>query len=133
VVLLAASNRHTLPGDPTALRILALIALIPAAYLVYSVLRYFTVRRAFGIDHFDEAYRSRPFVRKGIFRFTRNGMYTYGLLLLWVPALWCASLAAFSIALFNHAYIWVHYFSTELPDMRRIYGETGSAPNEASA
>ena len=25
-------------------------------------------------------------------------------------------------ALFHHAYIWVHYVCTELPDMRRVYG-----------
>ncbi|MCB0167803.1 MAG: hypothetical protein KDI79_26490, partial [Anaerolineae bacterium] len=60
--------------------------------------------------------------RKGIFRFTRNGMYTYGFLLLWVPALWYASLAALGVALFNHLYIWVHYYVTELPDIKRIYG-----------
>ena len=133
VFFLAVSNRGTLSVDLTALRILSIIALIPAVYLLYSVMRYFTVRRAFGIDHFDEAYRSKPFVRKGIFRFTRNGMYTYGLLLLWVPALWCASLAALCIALFYHTYIWVHYYSTELPDMKRIYGETGAAAEDGSA
>ncbi|MGH8650439.1 MAG: hypothetical protein ACREUP_14225 [Burkholderiales bacterium] len=31
--------------------------------------------------------------------------------------------AALGAALFNHLYIWVHYYSTELPDMKRIYGE----------
>ena len=41
---------------------------------------------------------------------------------LWVPALWLASMAALCVALFNHLYIWVHYYSTELPDMKRIYG-----------
>jgi hypothetical protein len=87
------------------------------------VKRYFGLTRAFGIDHFDAFYRSLPFVRKGIFRFTRNGMYVYGFLILWVPALWFASLAALSVALFNHLYIWVHYFATELPDIRRIYGQ----------
>ncbi len=130
VFVLAISNRDTLPVDLTALRILAIIALIPAVYLFYSVKRYFSFKRAFGIDHFDEGYRSLPFVRKGIFRFTRNGMYTYGFLLLWVPALWYASQAALCIALFNHIYIWVHYYSTELPDMKRIYGEArATAPD----
>lgn len=123
VFLLAISNRDTLPVDHTVLRVLAVFALIPALYLFYSVKRYFSFERAFGIDHFDASYRSLPFVRKGIFRFTRNGMYTYGFLLLWVPALWYASLAALCVALFNHAYVWVHYYATELPDMRRIYGE----------
>ena len=124
VFILAISNRDTLAVDLTALRILAIIALIPAVYLFYSVKRYFSFKRALGIDHFDKTYRSIPFVRKGIFRFTRNGMYTYGFLLLWVPALWYASMAALCAALFNHIYIWVHYYSTEFPDMKRIYGET---------
>jgi len=30
--------------------------------------------------------------------------------------------AALAVALFNHLYIWVHYYATELPDMARIYG-----------
>ncbi len=132
VFVLAISNRDTLPIDLTALRILAIIALIPAVYLFYSVKRYFSVSRAFGIDHFDEAYRSLPFVRKGIFRFTRNGMYTYGLLILWVPALWYASVAALCVALFNHIYIWVHYYSTELPDMKHIYGEARATARDGS-
>lgn len=122
IFALAASNRDTLPADPSALKVLALIALVPATYLFYSVKRYFGFKRAFGIDHFDESYRSLPLVRKGIFRFTRNGMYVYGFLLFWVPAFWFASLAALSVALFNHLYIWVHYFGTECPDMERIYG-----------
>ncbi len=123
VFLLAVSNRNTLPMDLAVLRILAILAAIPAVYLFYSVKRYFGFRRAFGIDHFDEVYRTLPFVRKGIFRFTRNGMYTYGFLILWVPALWWASLGALCAALFNHLYVWVHYYSTELPDMKRIYGQ----------
>jgi hypothetical protein len=32
------------------------------------------------------------------------------------------SQAALLAALFNHLYIWVHYYSTELPDIRHIYG-----------
>ena len=31
---------------------------------------------------------------------------------------------ALAVALFNHIYIWVHDFTTELPDIRRIYGGT---------
>lgn len=124
VFALAISNRDTLSADPHALKFLALIAFVPAAYLFYSVKRYFGFKRAFGIDHFDESYRSLPLVRKGTFRFTTNGMYIYGFLLLWVPAFWYASLAALSVALFNHLYIWVHYFATERPDMERIYGQS---------
>lgn len=122
VFLLAAANRDTVPIDPTALRVLAVLVAVPAAYLFYSVARYFGFRRAMGIDHFDPAYRSMPFVRQGIFRYTTNGMYVFGFLLLWVPGLWWTSAAALAVALFNHLYIWVHYYATERPDIRRIYG-----------
>ena len=121
VFILAISNQGTLAGDPTTLRIMAVAAGIPAVYLFYSVKRYFGFKRAFGADHFDAAYRTMPFVKEGIFRFTRNGMYIYGFFILWVPGLWYASIAALSAALFNHLYIWVHYYATELPDIRRIY------------
>jgi hypothetical protein len=121
VFLLAVANRDTFPLDLLVLRVLALLAAIPAGYLFYSVKVHFGFRRAFGIDHFDAAYRSMPFVEKGIFRFTSNGMYTFGFLLLWIPGLWYASTAALCAALFNHLYIWVHYYCTELPDIRRIY------------
>jgi len=121
VFILAISNRDTLQMDPTILRIMAVAAAIPAVYLFYSVKRYFGFKRAFGADHFDDSYRSMPFVKEGIFRFTSNGMYIFGFFILWVPGLWYASIAALSVALFNHLYIWVHYYSTELPDIRRIY------------
>lgn len=123
VFILAVSNQGTLAADPVLLKLVALIALVPAVYLFYSVKRYFGFKRAFGMDHFDERYRSLPFVREGIFRFTSNGMYVYGFLLFWVPAFWFASQAALVLALFNHLYIWVHYHATELPDMKRIYGQ----------
>ena len=119
---LAIANQGTLPGDLTWLRLAAVAALIPALYTFYSVKRYFTATRAFGADHFFERYRSLPFVKKGIFRYTKNGMYSFGFLLLWAPALWYASSAAVVIALFNHLYIWVHFLATEKPDIRRIYG-----------
>lgn len=124
IFVLAASNERTLEVDPNLGRVLAVVALVPALYLFYSVKRYFTFRRAFGIDHFDPAVRSQPFERRGIFRFTANGMYVFGFLLAWVPGLWWGSLAALAAAAFNHLYIWVHYYATERPDMRRIYGVT---------
>jgi len=124
VFVLAASNRGTIETASALLETAAVICLVPAVYLFYSVRRYYGFRRAFGIDHFDASYRSLPPVREGIFRFTPNGMYVFGFLLLWVPGLWSASAAALLAALFNHLYIWVHYFATERPDMRRIYGDT---------
>jgi hypothetical protein len=122
VTALAFVSRDTLPVDPNILQLLAAVATVPVAYLAYSVARYFGVLRAYGADHFDASYRSRPLVREGIFRFTSNGMYTFGLMALYIPALWYASRPALVAAVFGHLYIWVHYFTTELPDMRRIYG-----------
>ncbi|MDP3980366.1 MAG: methyltransferase, partial [Chlamydiota bacterium] len=112
VVLLALSNRGSLVGDQMIYRMLALIAILPALYLFYSVKRFFGFKRALGIDHFDARYRTMEFVRKGIFRYTRNGMYTYGFLLLWAIAFWYGSMAALCAAAFNHMYIWIHYYTT---------------------
>jgi hypothetical protein len=62
-----------------------------------------------------------PFVRQGIFRFTSNGMYLYAFLLSWAIAIGFNSSAALAVAAFSHAYIWVHFYSTEKPAMEFIY------------
>ena len=121
LIALATSNYGTLDCSPRLAYALAVILGIPWAYAIYSVLRYFGLRRAFGIDHFDPAYRTMPFVRQGIFRWTSNGMYGPGFFVVWLPGLIGLSEAAMLAGLFNHAYIWVHYYTTELPDIRRIY------------
>jgi len=41
---------------------------------------------------------------------------------LWSIALLAGSRAALGVALFQHAYIWVHMYTVEAPDMRVIYG-----------
>ncbi len=121
VVVLAISNQNSLHVNQLLLYFLAGIIAIPVLYLLYSVRKYFTFRRALGIDHFDPSYRNKPLVKGGIYRFTRNGMYIFGLLILWIPGLLYASQAALLAALFNHIYIWAHYYATEKPDMKRIY------------
>lgn len=108
------------------LNLLAVIIALPALYLGYSVVHYFSIPRALGADHFDPAYRTKPLEKRGIFKYTRNGMYIYGLLALWIPGLLWASLPALLVAFFNHLYIWVHYYTVELPDMRHIYGQLQS-------
>ena len=45
-------------------------------------------------------------------------MYVLGFFMLWVPAFLFQSTAAMVIAAFSHAYIWVHYYATEKPDMK---------------
>lgn len=123
IVLLAVSNAGTVDTNPTYAYLLSGILVVPAVYLFYSVVKYFGMDRAFGIDHFQpEEAGNQPFVKGGIFKYTNNGMYIYGFMLLWVPGLLTLSKAALLAALFNHIYIWVHYYSTELPDIRKIYG-----------
>jgi Phospholipid methyltransferase len=122
IVLLAISNRGTLNINPMVGYLIALAIAAPAGYLFYSVRTYFSFRRAFGIDHFDREAANWPLVREGIFRFTSNAMYVFGIGALWIPVFALQSLGALVAAAFSHAYIWVHYFTVERPDMRRIYG-----------
>lgn len=108
---------------PTALTVpVAVLLLAPAAYTLWSVVRWFGIRRALGADHFRHCYREMPLVRKGAFRYSSNAMYSYAFLLLWAIAILTRSQAAIAAALFQHAYIWVHWYCTEEPDMRLLYG-----------
>ena len=88
---------------------------------MYSVGHYFGIDRVYGIDHFDPSYRSKPLVKDGMFKYTDNAMYKFGFLILWTIALVFLSQAALLAAAFNQLYIWVHFYCTELPDIRRIY------------
>jgi protein-S-isoprenylcysteine O-methyltransferase Ste14 len=101
---------------------LGLALLAPAVWGLYSTLRYFTLRRAFGGDHFREEIRALPKVTGGVFTYTDNGMYGVVFLGLWGFALLFGSWNALVVALFQHAYIWVHMYCTEAPDLRRMYG-----------
>ncbi len=122
IVPLALANRGTLPLPPGAgLAISALLA-VPALYASYSVVRYFGFRRAAGADHFDPAVAALPPVREGIYRWTSNAMYLHAFLWLWIPAFAWASKAALLSAGFQHAFIWVHAWCVEFPDLRRIHG-----------
>ncbi len=123
LAVLAWLDRGSL-AVPLALQLVAVIALgAPGLYAMYSVHRYFGLRRAAGADHFDERYRSMPLVKDGIFRFTSNGMYLYAFLLFWAVGFALTSEAALIGAAFSHLYIWVHFVCTEKPDMESIYGE----------
>ena len=104
--------------------------MVPAVYAGYSVGRYFGLDRALGGDHFRQRYREMPMVRKGAFAWTPNAMYGLVFLGLWAIALFAGSLAALAAALFQHAYIWVHYYCTVAPDMDLIYGAAGSSGSE---
>jgi hypothetical protein len=120
IFILAVSNKDSLLINPYLIYLLAVLITPLVIYLFYSVKKYFTIDRAFGIDHFYKNY-NEPYVKGGIFRFTENGMYIYGLMILYLPGLLLFSQAALVAALFNHIYIWVHYYCTERPDMKVIY------------
>ncbi len=97
------------------------ILCVLGVYSMYSVIRYFGPARAAGADHFDPRYRNMPFVSEGIFRCTSNGMYLYAFLLFWAIAVGFNSSAALTVAAFSHAYIWVHFYATEKPDIDFLY------------
>jgi protein-S-isoprenylcysteine O-methyltransferase Ste14 len=101
--------------------VVTIILALLGIYAMYSVKRYFGMARAAGADHFNPQYRDMPLVREGIFRFTNNGMYFYAFLLFWAIAVGFNSTAALTVAAFSHAYIWVHFYATEKPDMDFLY------------
>jgi len=122
ITILAFSSQDSLSIDPVFSYLVAATITPAVIYLFYSVKVYFTMDRAFGLDHFDKAYNV-PYVKEGIFRYTDNGMYIFGLMILYLPGLILFSKAAMVVAIFNHIYIWVHYYCTERPDMQVIYGK----------
>ncbi len=125
IIILALSNPGSWSIEPLIAYIIAALITPLVVYLFYSVKKYFTVERAYGIDHFDKDF-NEPFVKKGIFRYTDNGMYVFGLMILYLPGLLLLSKAALIVAAFNHIYIWAHYYCTERPDMEVIYGKTSA-------
>jgi hypothetical protein len=122
IIILANSNKDTLHINPIFAYVLAFLITPLVIFLFYSVKKYFTIERAYGVDHFDKTY-SVPYVKEGIFKYTDNGMYVFGLMILYLPGLLLQSEAAIVAAVFNHVYIWVHYYFTERPDMLEIYGD----------
>lgn len=124
IIVLGISSRNSISLDPVISYSLAILLSMIVIYLMYSVLKYFGFERAYGIDHFDRSFSNIPFVKQGIFRFSNNAMYKFGLLILWIPGLLLFSKPALVAALFQHIYIWVHYYFTEAPDMKHIYGKS---------
>jgi hypothetical protein len=119
--ILGFSNRGTWGISPALAWGLSIVILIPAIYTFYSIKKYFSFTRAAGADHFDPAYRKLGLVRQGIYRYTPNAMYIFAASIVWIPALVFGSKAALLSAFFNHAYLWVHFYTLEQPDMKLIY------------
>jgi hypothetical protein len=121
VLGLAMSDRASLELPRIVGFVWGTLMLMPALYTFWSVERYFGLVRALGGDHFRLRYREMPLVREGAFRWCRNAMYAFAFLGLWSIAFLIGSRAALSLALFQHAYVWVHYYCTEEPDMKLLY------------
>ncbi|MHC4938862.1 MAG: methyltransferase [Planctomycetota bacterium] len=123
ILNLAIVDRGTLAMAPWLATTLGLLLLVPVGYTGWSIHRYFGIERAVGGDHFRREIRKLPRVREGAFAWTPNAMYVLAFLGLWSIALLFRSHDALVAALFQHAYIWVHYWTVEEPDMRVLYGE----------
>ena len=111
----------SLPGPRLLQLVLGVALLLPAIWGAHSVARYFTIPRALGGDHFEDRFLNMPLVREGLFKYSQNAMYGIIFLGLWGLALLAGSWNATVLALFMHAYIWVHMYCTEAPDMALLY------------
>jgi protein-S-isoprenylcysteine O-methyltransferase Ste14 len=100
---------------------LGLALLACAIWGMHSTLVHFTLPRALGGDHFRDEYLAMPMVSKGVFKYTDNGMYGVVFFGLTGIALLFGSWNALVVALFQHAYIWVHMYCTEAPDLKRMF------------
>lgn len=118
---LAWVDRGSFQLQDTPRIVITVVLVVLGVYAMYSVMRFFGMARAAGADHFDPRYRSMPLVNEGIFRFTNNGMYLYAFFLFWAIAVGLNSSSALAVAAFSHAYIWVHFYATERPDMDYLY------------
>ncbi len=123
VLLLAGIADFRSMGGNYSLMLLAgglIFLLVP--WTMYSVLKHFTINRALGGDHFYDEYLNKPIVNEGAFRYSPNAMYSFVFAGMWGLALMLGSWNALVVALFYHAYIWVHMYCTEDPDMKILYG-----------
>lgn len=120
-LLLAWSDFGSLGMNLVPRVIVSIACALPGFYTIYSVKYYFGFARAAGADHFDPKYRKMPLITKGIFKYSSNSMYVFGFLLFWAIALVFDSQSALVTSAFSHAYIWVHYYATERPDMNYLY------------
>ncbi len=126
IIFLAESNKNTFWINPILKYAILFIISVLSLYAFYSVKIYFGMDRAVGLDHFDPELIKLPFVKKGVFKYTNNGMYTFAFLIIYVPSILYQSKAAFLVAIFSHLYIWVHYYCTELPDIKKMYQPTNN-------
>ena len=100
---------------------ISIILFIPGAYTMYSVKKYFGFLRAAGADHFDPKYRDMSFEKRGIFKWSPNAMYLFGIGIPFAFAVATGSQSMFIVAIYTYISIWLHYFCTEKEDFKVIY------------
>ncbi len=121
LILVGISDYGSLGGNRTLEILAGLLLLGLIGWTMHSVLKYFTINRALGGDHFYDEYLNMPMVTQGAFKYSGNAMYSFVFSGLWGIGLLLGSWNALVLALFYHAYIWVHMYCTEDPDMRILY------------
>lgn len=124
VLALGLSDYASLGWPQYVSWMIAVILIVPSIYTLRFVFKHFGIMRAIGGDHFRSEYQSMPFVREGVFMYTDNAMYSIAFLGLWSIAFLTNSVLALIMASFQHAYIWVHMYCTEEPDIKVLYRET---------
>ena len=101
--------------------ILSIILFVPGIYTMYSVKKYFGFLRAAGADHFDPKYRGMAFEKRGIFKWSPNAMYVFGIGIPFAFAVATGSESMFIVAIYTYISIWLHYFCTEKEDFKVLY------------
>ena len=123
LILVGISDYGSLGGDRTLQLVAGALLVLTIPWGMHSVLKYFTINRALGGDHFYDEYLNMPKVNQGAFKYSPNAMYAFIFSGLWGIALLFGSWNAIVLALFYHAYIWVHMYCTEDPDMQILYNQ----------
>jgi len=123
LIVVGIADYGSLDGDRTMELIAGVLLMGLIGWTMHSVLKYFTINRALGGDHFFDEYLNMPQVDQGAFQYSSNAMYTFVFTGLWGIGLLLGSWNALVLALFYHAYIWVHMYCTEDPDMRILYND----------
>ncbi len=113
------------PGDFVATPLVHVMTgaiILAATWTGIDVLRYLGLHRALGADHFSPEVREMGLVRRGIFRYVPNPMYTLSNLVFLLPGLLLRSYPGILIGCYHYVAVWLHYWATEKPDMEFLYG-----------
>ena len=114
--------KNVSPLDKGLFWVIVPVLTLLVGYTFYSIRKYFGFERAFGADHFFSKYRDMPFVREGIFKYSSNSMYAFGILLLPLIGIAMESELALLAGVYHYITGWLHYYCTEKPDIEIIYG-----------